>query len=62
MRAFWDREAGVWVADSQDIPGLITEAESLNRLRRKLDAMIPELLRDNCGCSRRPMPFDIAIA
>ncbi len=51
-----------WVADIQDVLGLITEAESLNRLRRKLDLMIPELLRANRGRWRRPMPFEIEIA
>jgi predicted RNase H-like HicB family nuclease len=28
--AHWDSEAGVWVAESEDIPGLVTEAESMN--------------------------------
>jgi predicted RNase H-like HicB family nuclease len=42
--AQWDSEAGVWVAESDDIPGLVAEAESPNRLAEKLRILIPELL------------------
>lgn len=44
VRANWDAEAGVWVAGSPDLPALITEAESIEVLRAKLQVMIPELL------------------
>ncbi|MCA3808422.1 MAG: DUF1902 domain-containing protein, partial [Burkholderia sp.] len=30
VSAFWDAEASVWVAESEDVPGLITEAESMD--------------------------------
>lgn len=30
--ALWDSEAGVWVAESEDVPGLVAEAESPNVL------------------------------
>ena len=42
--AFWDAEVAVWVATSDDIPGLATEANSLDALQLKLRAMVPELL------------------
>lgn len=42
--AFWDDEAGVWVASSGDLPGLITEAETTEILLEKLSVLIPELL------------------
>lgn len=42
--ANWDDEAKVWVATSEDVPGLATEADSLDRLIPKLKMMIPELL------------------
>ncbi|MGH9784792.1 MAG: DUF1902 domain-containing protein [Terriglobia bacterium] len=45
--AQWDSEAGVWVAESDDVPGLVAEAESLNALREKLRVLIPELLELN---------------
>ena len=45
--AFWDEEAHVWVAESDDVPGLITEAATLEALSAKLEVMIPELLEAN---------------
>ena len=45
--AQWDSEAGVWVAESDDVPGLAAEAESPNILREKLRVLIPELLELN---------------
>lgn len=47
IEAFWDQEAQVWVAESSDILGLVTEADNLDRLTNKLKQMIPELLVDN---------------
>lgn len=47
IRALWDADAGVWVATSEDIPGLATEAETLEDLRDKVVAMIPELFEAN---------------
>lgn len=47
IRATWDDEASVWVATSEDVPGLVTEAPSLDALVPKLKAMIPELLDAN---------------
>jgi len=45
--AQWDVDAGVWVAESDDVPGLIAEAESPNALAQKLRVLIPELLELN---------------
>ncbi|MFP9136835.1 DUF1902 domain-containing protein [Devosia sp. XGJD_8] len=45
--AQWDDEAGVWVATSDDIPGLVTEATSLDELLTRVLAVAPELLEDN---------------
>jgi predicted RNase H-like HicB family nuclease len=42
--AQWDGEAGVWVAESDDIPGLVAEAPAPNDLAQKLRILIPELL------------------
>ena len=47
IEAFWDQEAQVWVAESSDILGLVTEADNLDRLTNKLKQMIPELLVSN---------------
>jgi hypothetical protein len=47
INADWDEEAGVWVATSDDIIGLVTEAETLEELRDKLADLVPELIREN---------------
>lgn len=43
----WDGEARVWVATSDDIPGLVTEAETFERLVERVIAIAPELLELN---------------
>jgi hypothetical protein len=45
VRAAWDAEASVWVAESDDVPGLITEADDLDALMSKLRVMIPGAAR-----------------
>lgn len=45
--AQWDPDAAVWVASSQDVPGLVTEADTLELLEEKLKVMIPELFEAN---------------
>jgi Domain of unknown function (DUF1902) len=47
VHATWDDEAKVWVATSNDISGLVTEADSMDALVRKLQVIIPELLDAN---------------
>lgn len=49
VRAEWDSDAGVWVATSDDVPGLVTEADTIEALDAKLQRMVPELLALN-GC------------
>lgn len=47
VKAFWDSEAEVWVATSEDVPGLVTEASTIEALTQKLREMIPELIQMN---------------
>jgi predicted RNase H-like HicB family nuclease len=47
IRVEWDDAAAVWSADSDDIPGLATEAATVEALAGKLKQMIPELLSLN---------------
>jgi predicted RNase H-like HicB family nuclease len=47
IQADWDSAAGVWVATSDDVPGLATEAETLELLTEKLRVVVPELLEAN---------------
>ena len=44
VRAEWDEEARVWVAEAINLPGLVTEAETVEQLLDKLRLMVPELL------------------
>jgi predicted RNase H-like HicB family nuclease len=47
VQADWDPEADVWVATSEDVPGLATEAATIEVLTEKLRTIIPELLQAN---------------
>ena len=44
IQAIWDAEAQVWVAESENVPGLATEADTIEALTVKLHNIIPELL------------------
>ena len=50
-------EAKVWVAESEDVPGLVTEAKDLDDLVSKLRVMVPELSSSTAACQQiiRPM-------
>jgi predicted RNase H-like HicB family nuclease len=47
IEAAWNAESKVWVAKSEDVPGLATVAATLDELLTKLAVMIPELLELN---------------
>ncbi|MGH9414451.1 MAG: DUF1902 domain-containing protein [Terriglobales bacterium] len=59
VRALWDAEAGVWVAESVDVPGLVTEASGLDSLKAKLDVLIPELLAANSMANQPSVPVEL---
>jgi predicted RNase H-like HicB family nuclease len=59
VRAEWDEEARVWVANSDDVPGLATEGDTLEGLVVKLKVMIPELLEANGTAEGKEVPFEI---
>ena len=61
VRADWDDEARVWVADSDDVPGLSTEAETVEALVAKVKVMIPELLELNGVPGQGEIPFEVLI-
>ncbi len=42
-----DPEEGVWVARSEDVPGLVAEAATPGELADKLGVLVPELLEAN---------------
>jgi predicted RNase H-like HicB family nuclease len=47
VTAEWDDDARVWVASSEDVPGLATGADTFEGLVEKLKVVIPELLVEN---------------
>ncbi|HEY4774521.1 MAG TPA: DUF1902 domain-containing protein [Xanthobacteraceae bacterium] len=47
VKAEWDEEAQVWVASSEDVPGLATGADTFEALIDRLKIVIPELLVEN---------------
>ena len=49
VRASWDEEALVWVATSEDVPGLVVEAANHDELMQRLHSLIPILLEENDG-------------
>ena len=40
----WDSEANVWIATSDDVPGLVLESGSLDALVERVKYAVPELL------------------
>ena len=40
----WDDEASVWIAESDDIPGLILEDDSFDNLVERVKIAVPDLL------------------
>jgi predicted RNase H-like HicB family nuclease len=58
IHADWDPEAQVWVATTQDIRGLVTEADTIEALRAKLPGMILDLLEE-AGVSELPASIEI---
>jgi predicted RNase H-like HicB family nuclease len=61
VTAEWDDEAKVWVASSDDVPGLATGAETLEGLIERLKIVIPELLVENglLSASIESVPFEV---
>ena len=59
IRAEWDDETKVWVATSDDVPGLVTEADTLEALSTKLETLVPELLELNGELTQSQVPFEL---
>ena len=47
VNLIWDDEANVWVATSEDIPGLVLESGSFDALLERVRFAVPELLTLN---------------
>lgn len=47
VKSEWDNEASVWIATSENVPGLILESGSFDALLERVRFAIPELLTLN---------------
>ena len=47
IKLSWDREATVWIATSEDIPGMVLESGSLDALMERVRFAVPDLLALN---------------
>lgn len=47
LHAAYDPEAAVWYTLDCDVPGLVTEGKTIERLRERAAAIMPELLELN---------------
>lgn len=58
VKLIWDEEAQVWIATSDDVPGLILESGSYDALVEKVKFAIPELLELN---NRKSSFYDLLL-
>lgn len=47
IKLTWDNEACVWIAESDDVPGLVLESGSFDALIERVRFAVPELLALN---------------
>jgi hypothetical protein len=59
VRALWDADAGVWVASSEDIPGLVVEHADLDTVMEIIQDVTPDLLRANGAGDRSGLPINL---
>ena len=59
IKLTWDQEACVWIAESEDVPGLVLESGSFDALVERVRFAVPELLELN---GTAPAPLQLRIA
>ena len=47
VKILWDQDAAVWIATSDDVPGLVLESGSFDALVERIKLAIPELVTLN---------------
>ena len=47
IKLTWDDEVSVWIAESDDIPGLILESSSFDDLVERVKLAVPDLIGQN---------------
>lgn len=58
IKMTWDADARVWIAESDDVPGLVLESGSFDALVEKLRHAVPELLELN-GVPKAPLQLNL---
>lgn len=64
LHAGYDPEAKIWYTLDCDVPGLMTEGDTLERLRDRAAAVMPELIADNASfisAERRAGPHSLRL-
>jgi predicted RNase H-like HicB family nuclease len=64
LHAAYDPEAKTWYTLDCDVPGLVTEGETLERLRERASAVLPDLVELNAGhiaAERRHGPHELRL-
>lgn len=56
VTVIWDEEAKVFVATSDDIPGLVTEAKTFQKIVERVSLIAPELIEDNINNNENFLP------
>lgn len=60
IKLFWDKEADVWVAISDDLP-LALESESVENLMDRVKLAVPELLELNKMITNKSVTLSFVI-
>ncbi len=58
IQMLWDKDAQVWTAKSEDVPGLVLESGSLDALIERVRFAVPELLELN-GQAKSPVTMNL---
>ena len=61
VTAVWDDEAAVWVATSEDVPGLVAQHADFGQLRTMVLELIPILLVANGLIPAHDGAFDVPV-
>ncbi|MBU3575959.1 DUF1902 domain-containing protein [Polynucleobacter sp. UK-Mo-2m-Kol15] len=57
--AEWCNTENIWIASSNDIPGFVAEADSIESLSTKLQSLVPELLLLNKQATEEQITIEI---
>ena len=57
--AEWCNSENIWIASSNDIPGFVAEADSIEALSTKLQSLVPELLLLNNQAAEEQITIEI---